>query len=181
MSIHLTDYHDAVKKHILEKTKWLRSFTEYPETSTALQTPCAFFQIEDFERAETQRMNGTLAVDLSCEIIVVLGIDDPSNQLEVRNAAMSLAMQVDGSRFGLACDEARFVSAAPDALHEELDGYAAWSIRFSHRIEVGKDEYKPDFDDVIPHTVHVGFAPEIGAGHEEEYEQIIPINEIEPR
>ncbi len=181
MSIHLTKYHDEVQSFIMNEMAWLQSFTAYPEVATELKTPCAFFQIEDFEISDVQKMNGTLSVDLSCEIIVVLGINNPFNQVEVRNAALALAIKVQGCRFGLPCVGAKFISASPDSLNEELDGYAAWSIKYSHQIEAGDDKYEPNFENITPHTVYVGFCPEIGRVHQDDYEQIVPINKIEPR
>lgn len=171
-TLQLTDYHTAVEQYLKEKLTWLNSVTSYPETETALTTPCAFFQVMDWDKADKQPMNGQLGVVLKCQLIAVLGVDDPAHQLEIRQAAMAVSMAVDGARFGLPVDPAVLVSAQPDAFNPELDAYAAWSIEFNHRIDVGVDEYKPE--GLTPTVVRVGYSPDIGDDNADKYEQVVP-------
>ncbi len=168
--IHLTHYHQSVIEWLKENISWLRLVDSYPEVQTALQVPCAFFAVLDWERSDRQRMNGQLTVTLSCELLAVLGIADEKYQLEVRNAAMALAIAIEESRFGLPVEPAVFISAEPDAFNPELDDYAVWSIRFSQDVDIGMDQF--DFSGVTPSVVKVGYSPAVGSSNENEYEQV---------
>ena len=170
--IHLTSYHQAVKQWLTDNLPWLKLVDCYPETETALTTPCAFFAVSDWDRADSQPMNGQLGVTLNCEILAVLGMADAQYQLEVRNAAMAIGLKVEQSRFGLPIKPAVFVSAEPDAFQPELDEYAVWSIRFNQEIEVGEDAFKPE--GLTPTTIKVGYSPDLGAQDDEKYEQVVP-------
>lgn len=170
--IHLTDYHQAVKQWLADNLPWLKSVESYPETETELTTPCAFFGVMDWERSETQPMNGQLAVTLNCEILAVLGMAEEQYQLEVRNAAMAISLKVEESRFGMAIEPAVFVSAEPDAFNPDLDDYAVWSIRFNQDVEVGEDAFKPE--GLTPTTVKVGYSPDIGQANTDKYEKVVP-------
>lgn len=169
--IHLTDYHQAVKQWLADNLPWLNSVDCYPETQTALKAPCAFFGVMDWERSETQPMNGQLAVTLNCEILAVLGMAEAQYQLEIRNAAMAIGLKVEESRFGMAIEPAVFVSAEPDAFNPELDEYAVWSIRFNQDVEVGEDVFKPE--GLTPTMVKVGYSPDIGQANTDKYEQVV--------
>lgn len=170
--IHLTDYHQAVKQWLADNLPWLNSVDFYPETKTSLKAPCAFFGVMDWERSETQPMNGQLAVTLNCEILAVLGMAEAQYQLEIRNAAMAIGLKVEESRFGMAIEPAVFVSAEPDAFNPELDEYAVWSIRFNQDVEVGEDAFKPE--GLTPTMVKVGYSPDIGQTNSDKYEQVVP-------
>ncbi|HBI3715650.1 TPA: hypothetical protein K4M41_004467 [Vibrio parahaemolyticus] len=170
--IHLTDYHQAVKQWLADNLPWLNSVDFYPETQTELKAPCAFFGVMDWERSETQPMNGQLAVTLNCEILAVLGMAEAQYQLEIRNAAMAIGLKVEECRFGMAIEPAVFVSAEPDAFNPELDEYAVWSIRFNQDVEVGEDAFKPE--GLTPTMVKVGYSPDIGQANSDKYEQVVP-------
>lgn len=173
MSIHLTNYHESVISWLQNNFPVALSVTAYPEISTELKTPCVFFQVIDFEKADVQPMSGEMSVILQCEAIVVLGIDDRDHQIEIRNAAMALSLKIEGSRFGLPIKGASFLSASADGMNPELDGYAAWSIRFQQQIDVGDNEYA-DFDGATAHSVNVGYCPNVGSAHKDDYEQVFP-------
>ena len=170
--IHLTDYHESVKQWLTQELPWVQSIDDYPETETELLTPCVFFAVTDWERAEIQPMNGQMAVTLNCEILAVLGMADAQYQLEVRNAAMAIGLKVEQARFGMPIEPAVFVSAEPDAFNPELDDYAVWSIRFNQDVEVGEDAFQPE--GLTPSTIKVGFSPEIGQANEDKYVQVVP-------
>ncbi|MGB0468570.1 MAG: hypothetical protein ACPGF7_13710 [Pontibacterium sp.] len=169
-SIHLTDFHEAVKATLEANVDWLQSVDYYPEVQTQLPAPCAFFSVADWEFSDRQPMNGQLAVDLNCELLVVFGIADLAYQLKVRNAAMALCLEVSENRWGLPVEGAKLQSAQPDAFSSELDGYAVWNIRWLQSIEVGADAF--DGVGITPTQVMVGYSPYIGTGNESMYTEV---------
>ncbi|WP_105901429.1 hypothetical protein [Vibrio gangliei] len=171
-SIHLTTYHDAVIDWLKTNVDWLQTVQYYPEVQTELPAPCAFFAVEEWDLSEEQPMNGMLAVDLNCKIMVVFGLLNEDYQIEVRNAAMAICSAINEQRFGLPIEPLVLQGAEPDSFQPELDDYAVWSIRYIQTIEVGTDVYKPE--GITPSTVFVGYAPDIGAKNEDKYEQVVP-------
>jgi len=167
--IHLDDFHDAVVAS-LESIGWLNSVEAYPEHQTELVGPCAFFSVIDWEFAEEQPMNGQIAVDLSCELLVVFGRDDSGYQKSIRNAAMAICAKVHGNRWGLQVEPAVLKGASPDGFTPELDAYAVWRIEWQQRAEIGIDQYHDDGSGFVPTTIMVSQSPHIGAGNEGHYE-----------
>ncbi len=169
--IHLTAYHDAVRQWLKDNVDWLASVEYYPEVDTALATPCGFFAVLDWDPSDDQPMNGQLAVDLNCELLAVLGMADEKYQLEVRNAAMALSLKIHESRFGLSIEPAVFIGAEPDEFNPELDDYAVWAIKWTQRVEVGEDQFKPE--GLTPGIVRVGYSPDVGSNNIDKYEQVV--------
>lgn len=171
MSLHLDDYHDAVKSHIAAELDWLKSVDDYPEQFGVLETPCAFFGVVDWDRSEDQRMTGELSVVLSCQLLIAFGQSGKVSSRAVRNAAMAASLKIDEQRFGLEVTTAQFVSAEPWAFDPDLDQYVVWAVNFRHEIEVGEDQFDlvPDF---LPTEVNVAQAPKNGADHLDDYEQL---------
>ncbi|EJL6877290.1 hypothetical protein NMT00_000174 [Vibrio cholerae] len=170
--IHLTEYHERVRQWLVDKFSWLKLVESYPELTTPLNVPCAFFSVLGWEKDDYQTQSSALTVNLSCEIIAVLGLEDEKHQIEVRNAAMAISIAVEGAQFGLPVSPAVFISAEPDAFDPDLDAYAAWSIRFNQIINVGNDFFEPEGE--TPSGVNVGYSPDIGADNEDKYESLTP-------
>ncbi|ELE2163695.1 hypothetical protein RC856_000359 [Vibrio fluvialis] len=171
-SIHLTQYHEAVKSTLQAQLPWLLSIKDYPKIETPLLTPCAFFSVSGWEKSTEQKMNGQLSVTLSCEVLAVLGMEHEAYQVDIRNSAMAISLAIEANRFGLEVEPAVFVSADPDAFQPELDEYAVWSIRFEQEVQVGEDAFKPEGQ--IPNIVNVGYSPDIGESNQDKYEQVVP-------
>lgn len=171
MGLHLDDYHQAVKNYVLSECGFLSSVDDYPEEGSTIAGPCAFFGVVDWDRADDQRMNGELSVVLNCQLLIVFGQAGQVSSKAVRNAAMAVALRIDGQRFDLDAEPAQFVSAEPWAFDPDLDQYVVWAVNFVHQIEVGEDQFDlmPEF---LPIDVRVGIAPEIGVNNLDAYERV---------
>ncbi|WP_417536829.1 hypothetical protein [Methylophaga sp.] len=170
--IYLTDYHNKVESYLSSNVPWLCSVKSYAELKGRIKTPCAFFAVNGWEKADSQQQNGQLSVDLDCVVLVVFGESGNDTQTAIRNAAMALSYKIDDCRFGMPVDPAVFISAEPDGFNPDLNGYEAWAIRYSHQIDVGEDEFSGD--GITPSTVRVGYTTPSGSDREpDEYEEVI--------
>lgn len=143
--IHLDDYHKEVRRWLLSNIQWLKSVEYYPESSGAIETPCAFFAVSGWQPDDHQPGNGQLSLTLHCEILIAFSVKYSTHQLDVRNAAMALSIEVDNNNFDIpGVKPARVISASPDALHPELDDYAVWSVQFVQPATVGASEFEPE-------------------------------------
>lgn len=174
MSISLDEYHDAVKDYLEsnEDLAWLKEVRIYPEVEEKLPTPIVFFGITGWEHSDEDDGTGKLLLDLSCELIVAVSLDMEERAKFLRDAAMALSLHIDGCRFGLQMREATFLSAQPDGLVPELDEYDAWSIQFSQTVEIGSVNSALNAAVFNPSQVMLGLAPDIGTGHEADYEVV---------
>ena len=147
MSIQLDDHAQAVIDHLTQNLPWLTSITEYPDEFGAIDTPCAFFGVLDWDRSKEQRMTGELTVDLNCQLLVVFGQQGTVSHKKVRDAAMAASLHIDNQRFGLDAEPARFTSAQPFAFDPDLEQYVVWSVDFKQEIDIGIDQFDavPDF------------------------------------
>lgn len=170
MGIHLDDYHESVTSYLAEQLPFLNSVTEYPESPKRLKTPCAFFGILDWDRTDSQRMNGELTLSLNCQLLIVFDLDLNGSHKNIRNAAMLASLKIDGARFGLDVEPAMLISAKPWSFEHELRQYEVWAVDFKHEVDIGTDEYAamPDF---LPSQVMVGVT-ESGEDVADEYEQV---------
>lgn len=78
---------------------------------------------------------------------------------------------IRAGRFGeniMRADRVRARNLHTDSLQEY--GATLWAIEWRHRVALEDSVFLED--GVVPHTVYLGFAPEIGLGHEDDYIQI---------
>ncbi|MCG7551568.1 hypothetical protein [Pseudoalteromonas sp. Of7M-16] len=143
--IHLDDYHKGVSQWLLSNIHWLKSVECYPESGGAIDVPCGLFAISGWQPADHHPGNGQLSLTLHCEILIAFSVEYSTHQLDVRNAAMALSIEVDNNSFDIpGVKPARLIGASPDALHPELDDYAVWSVQFVQSVTVGKSEFEPE-------------------------------------
>lgn len=142
--IQLTAYYEAVRRWLITNISWLKSVKFYPEEKENLETPCAIVSVLGWQPDADQPGNGQLSVALHCELLVIMGMDEPTYRMDVCNAAMALSLAIENNNFGVKALPARVVSAEPDGLNPELDAYAVWSVKWVQKVKVGSDTL--DFD-----------------------------------
>ncbi|PNH99235.1 hypothetical protein [Vibrio diazotrophicus] len=175
MAITLTEYHDAVIAWLKtnEYLDWLVNAVIYPELRKPPAENSAYFGITDWEKSEDQKNTGELTMDLSCQLLVVFPQGTPDVQLMIREAVMSLCLELENQRFGLQAKALRLISAEPDAFNPELDECEVWSIRWIHQIDIGSVNSALIAEVFNPlGKAMVGYSPEIGTGHEPKYETV---------
>lgn len=170
----LVELHNAVLES-LRGVAWQRFTGAYPEVKTALVTPALYFAINAWSRADA----GTdqLHVDADCSIYLAvnrsLNIEGGmSPELYARDLADDLTCRVDAQTFGLDISPSVFLSAEVDEFDKEMDDYHLWRVDFSVELPVGPDPH--DITRAPLQQLWLGKAPNIGAGHEEDYTPLLP-------
>lgn len=135
--IHLTEYHEAIQRWLKSNAPWLKSVEYYPELTSPLDTPCAFFSVSGWEPVENQPGNGQLEVLIHGEVLAVIGIKEITHQLDARNAAMFLSVILQNTNFDLKVKPAQVISADADATEPDLDAYSVWSVKFVQKANIG--------------------------------------------
>ncbi|GAA03229.1 hypothetical protein [Photobacterium leiognathi] len=167
-------YHETVCEWLKESLPWLVSVTSYPEVSAPIDTPCAFFAVDDWERSSSQKTDGRKAMDLSCSVLLVYSMEDPDYHIKIRDAAMQLSVLIDESHLGLTgVYAAKFLSAAPNDFEPDLSAYVVWEVRFTQTLLLDKTDISaPIFN---PGQVWVGYAPDVGSAHKDDYDLILDV------
>lgn len=178
MSITLTQYHDAVKSWLEnnEYLDWLVDIAPYPRLDNPPTDNSAYFGVTNWEKSEQQKGTGEVSMDLSCQLLVVFPQSTPDVQLMIREAVMSLCLELENQRFGLQAKALQLISAEPDAFNPELDECEVWSVRWIHQIDIGSVNSALIAEVFNPlGKAMVGYSPEIGTDHEPDYETVYDV------
>ncbi|MGY2573754.1 hypothetical protein [Vibrio sp. C8] len=175
MAITLTQYHEAVILWLQnnEYLDWLVHAVSYPELDSPPTKNSAYFGVTNWEKSEQQNCTGEVAMDLSCQLLVVFPQGTPDVQLVIREAVMSLCLELENQRFGLEAKALQLISVEPDAFNPELDECEVWSIRWIHQIFIGSVNKGLIAETYIPSgKIMVGYSPDIGEGNEPKYDAV---------
>ncbi|MEH0741148.1 hypothetical protein H4F05_06435 [Vibrio cholerae] len=175
MSITLTQYHDSVTSWLTNNDylDWLVNVASYPELKKPPTENSAYFGITNWEKSDQQKGSGEVSMDLSCQLLVVFPRGTPEVQLMIREAVMSLCLELENQRFGLQVKPLQLISAEPDAFNPEIDECEVWSVRWIHQIDIGSvNQTLLPQPFITGGKASVGYSPKIGAAHEADYETI---------
>jgi len=89
-------------------------------------------------------------------------------KLEIRKLAAAFAAFARLQRWGCPIGPANVLGAYPDDFNPELDQFEVWRVEWEQIIHLGESiwEAPPDW---IPTEVYLGFAPNIGPAHIDDY------------
>ena len=173
-AIDLDLLHDAIK------ASFAASFPDcyvdfYPRPGEKITTPAILIEIEDIV-ADDPDDTGTeqLAVMLMCNAYVVLSYK-AGNKKALKKFAASVMAYTRGRRWGQPVGRANVAGANPDAIAGQPDDYECMRVEFSHEALLGADVFAGS--GIIPTEVYLGFVPDVGPDHVDDYELITEIPE----
>lgn len=165
----LTSLH---KKIVLELKRVFRTIPTceaYPELQRKIVIPALFVELDDLTPtadAGTEQ----LPVDARFACYVVFDRTEENDRLKAANLAAAVALAVKKvGRFGEPVGPARITRIAQDESKRELYGFTVWAVEWLHDMRLGESVW--DGAGVVPTSVWLGFSPEIGAAHVDDYEQ----------
>lgn len=148
----------------------------YPETQIykKLPLPCLVLEMVDFEPAPIQPNDERSKFTCRFEARIV---NDPINaaaELTIRETALKVAHAVRNNNYGMkGVGFGVVVQSGFDALsHEFNDSYLCWVIEFTHDITVGEEGFTWWTDNPVPLKFFVGFEPDTGPDHIEDYTEV---------
>lgn len=168
-----TDLHDAIEQHLRDSftATELPTIEQYPDLAKKISVPAVLIELEDLTPADDPG-TGELAMTARFAAYIILH-QTPKAGLQAANLAALIALRiVEGSRFGQPVGSAKIVRVAPVDFKPQLFGYAAWSVEWTHEIRIGDSVW--DGTGIPVTDIMVGWSPDIGIGHEPDYEQVLP-------
>lgn len=168
-AVDLDTLHDAIKAAFTAQFEDA-AVDFYPRPGDKIGSPSIFLEIEDIVADDPDDV-GTeqLAVTLMFNAYVVLSYKDP-NKKAIKKFAASVMSYVRGRRWGQPVGPANVVIASPDKVIGQPDDYECMRIEFTHEAMLGADVFAGD--GVIPTEVYLGYAPDIGPPHIDDYELV---------
>lgn len=169
----LSDTHDAIEDILRAALPAAVNVASYPNTRKSFALPCALVEFADTDPADDL---GTeeLAVNTRWNVVCIVAPELKNSELMVRQFAATVAAALrKASRTGVRC--VGFISNlhfSPDELHPELHGYEAWTVSFSMSMAFGDSVFTVPEDAGPVSEVWVGFAPDVGADNQDEYERV---------
>lgn len=164
--VDLDDLHEAMK------TAFTTAFASchvglYDRPGDKIQTPAILLEIEDILSDDPDDI-GTeqIAVTLNCNAYVVHDYK-AGNKKAVRKLAAAVMAYTRGRRWGQPVGAANVGSAQPDRIPGKEDDYEVMRVEFAHEALLGTDVFAGN--GVLPAELYLGFAPEIGPEHVEDY------------
>lgn len=164
----LQDLHDAIQLAIAERLPNLATVRLYA-TGERIDTPAALIEFEGLEIGEDDDTDRT---PLYCAVTVhcLLGHRTPDLDLQIRMFASEIMSLVWRNRWGLPTGAPEELEAGPGELSAGDMGYESWYVTWRQTLYVGASAW--DDEGVIPDTIYVGYAPDIGEGHKPDYIQL---------
>lgn len=141
----------------------------YTRPGDRIPTPAIHFELEEITADDPDDI-GTeqLAVTLRFNAYAILSYKTP-NKLALRSLAASLMAVIRGKRWGQPVGAANVLGAFPDQIDGQPEDYEVMRIEFEHEALLGTDVW-PGGE--LPTEVYLGFAPEIGPEHEDDYVRV---------
>lgn len=176
-AVDIDDLHDAIKDAFT--TAFPDAFVDfYSRPGEKVQTPAILLEIEDI-LADDPDGNGCeqLNVTLNCNAYVVLSYK-AGQKKALRKFAASVMAFVRGKRWGLPVGAANVGSAQPDQFTGQQDDYEVMRVEFSHEALLGTDVFEGNGP--FPTRMFLGFAPEIGPDHVDDYVEVEDLPQFPP-
>ncbi|MGL5093658.1 MAG: hypothetical protein ACRC8B_22620 [Aeromonas sobria] len=145
----ITDFtalHDAIEDLFRKEIKHIRTVDAYrdaPQTDK-IQTPAILVGVEEFE--QTQKVTGgRLAMTCVFSAYCLLSSQTKRAETEIRNMAATVALKLDGQRFGLgeAVGRPSNISCVPGIFQNDQPGLECWVVSWEQVIHLGT-EWQPE-------------------------------------
>lgn len=138
-------------------------------TGTALiTTPALLIEAVSIKPGQ-KRSGGRLAISVEFAAHCILSMKTHNVELEVKNVAARVLQVVDKNRWGLAHAEQPSELSAYAGMFSEKLGFDSWVVSWQQEFHLGDVVLG---DDWLPEQVFIGEAPNIGADHKDDYQEL---------
>lgn len=173
-TLNLDTFQDALKSGMAAKFPGV-NVDLYPRPGERINTPAIFIEIEDIpsgdpDTSETEQTEVTINVNAYVVFDYKTG-----NKKALRTFASGVLAFVRGKRWGHPVQAAKTVGAFPDVIAGREKDYEVFRVEFYHEAMLGDDVWTSN--DPVPTEVWLGYAPNIGPEHIDDYQLV---NELPP-
>lgn len=167
----LTAGHDAMEAAFLEAMPWLKTVDAYKplQGGQAVTSPAVLIEAVEMQPGR-KASNGKTPVEVEFAAHCILSVTTSRVELAIRNFAALVIQFVDGNRWGLGEEVERptELSAYPGMFKPDEKGFESWVVNWKQVFHLGEPETLPDY---LPTDVFIGEYPNVGPGHEDDYDK----------
>ena len=174
MSLTLTKVHEAIVESMKQQfSHKVDNICAYSPLEKNIKAPALLLALDNMNHGN-ETGDGRTAVECSfslCAILPAGGLPTDKIAIAIANYAEVLHhVRYNHWDLGAEVSHPANLSAQPAEFKPGKSGFESWVVSWEQTVYLGEPE--PD-DGVLPDTVMVGIDPDIGAEHEDKYEQIV--------
>lgn len=164
-------FHQAVMAAIAGHFTGKVQVLAYPMETSQIQTPAVLLEMESAEEGQDPG-DGRIALRCRMAAHCVLGFQTEQIGLEVRSFAAQLFTLITDYKFGLGVNISwpEGLELHPGEFKPGKAGFESWCVTWEQTLYLGDSAW--DDSGIVPQTVYLGIAPEIGAEHEADYIEV---------
>lgn len=174
----LEQLHDAIVDAIKLQFPDLQTVEFYSDQRTdAIPKPACLLELSEMDAApDLDPGTEQIALDCRFEARFVIGFRTVKAKLEVRKLAGAFAawLRKENHRWGLPVAPAQVIGCYQDDFSPDLDQYECWRVEWRQVIHLGESVWNDEPGAEVPTTVYVGFEPDVGPAHIDDYVQLTP-------
>jgi len=166
-----------LERQYLGRVETVAAYDPFPGTdeqdAKALLTPALLLELESID-PEPEDGTGRQSLRLTFVAHCVLSFRTLAVQMELRVFAADVMNHIRYNRWGYpgAVADPEAIAAQPGEFKPGLAGFDSFLVRWEQVVQVGEDQWNAS--GILPTIVYLGYAPDIGAAHIDDYQQIIP-------
>ena len=143
-------------------------------TLAGLPLPAIILDLSEFEPdMEIDPGSEQLAVHARFEAEIIFGYRTPDVKRAIRKFAAAFSAWLRLRRWnGVRTGPAYVTSVHRSDFNPDLDQFEVWCVEWSQPVHLGNTIWTND--GTVPTDVFVGYSPDIGLGHKQDYEQVVP-------
>ncbi|MCG7868196.1 MAG: hypothetical protein JAY74_17755 [Candidatus Thiodiazotropha taylori] len=169
----LKTVHDAqvrfFKSHLDARLETIKAYRSDEQDET-INTPALLLELERIDEG-SDAGDGRDALRCSFTAHCILSNLTDGVEIEVRNFAATVFRLLKGARFGLEelAGDPEAITAGPGEFKPGAEGYESWYVNWEQNVYIGESMWEGG---IVPHTVKLGWSPDVGIGHADDYEQV---------
>jgi FAD/FMN-containing dehydrogenase len=174
-AVDLGVFHQAIIDQVKAAFPVFVVVDDYPQDRRPKSTPALYLEIDEMEGAGDEdpgTSQQALSLRYAARIVLPRSMDQVGRQ--VRMLAAAVAAFAHLNRFGQRVNPAQVIGAYPDAFEPELDQYVVWRVEWQQVGHFGTSVWLEYSQGETPGSPVYSWAPDIGLGHEPDYQPVVP-------
>ncbi len=168
----MTALHAAIIASLKSTFSSVPTCEAYPRLVKKISSPAILTEIVDLTPT-TDLGTEQLEVAARFRAYIVFDLTDLAAEMDTVNMAAAVAAAIKkASRFGCEVGPAKVLSVEPADFKPDLLGFSSWVVEWTHEVCFGDSVWSGTGSPVT--EIMVGWSPDIGIGHEPDYEQVQP-------
>ncbi|MDH1012534.1 hypothetical protein N5J43_22715 [Pseudomonas nicosulfuronedens] len=157
---------DTVEQALSTRLTEIGAFLRGPLTQTPATLPALALEYAGLLPGRDPG-NGQTALICRLQTRILVARDDAQAEALVLRTVAALAVLLRGQNWGLELEPVSFIQAQPELDNSALAACRVWLVEWQQPVLLGETEWP--WEDQPPGSLMLGFDPQTGPGHEDDY------------